>query len=294
MLLGHISNIVSLRAMTELDQKWNMQYEQLVEFKRKNDHCMVPRSYDQDKSLGEWVKTQRTLHKNNKLRLDRKIILDAIGFVWKAYRARTSKPADDKLWHRQYEKLVEFKRTNGHCMVPSKYKQEKSLGSWVSTQRSNHRNDLFQQYRKDLLDEIGFAWKGEGVRNYKLCDKLWHQKYERLVEFKRKHGHCRVPSIYEQDKALGDWVRTQRRNHTRNIMQLDRKGLLDKIGFAWKYITLAARASTTDVRDLAICIMSRFGQTDYYVSHFRSFSAYLCRIRIRKRSPAVWVSQTKH
>jgi hypothetical protein len=104
-----------------------------------------------------------------------------------------------------------------------------------------------------------------------------------------------VPFKYEQDKSLGQWVNTQRRSHNKNTMRPDRKELLNKIGFAWKYTTLAARASTTDVRGLVICIISRFGQTDY-VSHSRFFNAYLCRIRIRKRSPgpAVWVSQAKH
>jgi hypothetical protein len=49
---------------------------------------MVPFSYEQDKSLGRWVDTQRTYHNNNKLRLDRKELLDEIGFVWKAVAAR--------------------------------------------------------------------------------------------------------------------------------------------------------------------------------------------------------------
>jgi hypothetical protein len=35
-------------------KKWHQQYEKLVKFQRKNGHCMVGRSYKQDKSLGEW------------------------------------------------------------------------------------------------------------------------------------------------------------------------------------------------------------------------------------------------
>jgi hypothetical protein len=53
-------------------------------------------------------------------------------------------------------------------------------------------------------------------------------------------------------------------------MRQDRKELLDKIGFTWKRVTLAARASTTDVRGLLICIISRFGETDR-VSQSRIF-----------------------
>jgi hypothetical protein len=89
-----------------------------------------------------------------------------------------------------------------------------------------------------------------------------------LVEIKRKSGHCMVPRRNKEDASLGIWVQTQRRNHNKSKMRPDRKELLDKIGFAWKYFALAARPSATDVRDLAICIMSRFGRTGD-VSHSR-------------------------
>jgi hypothetical protein len=55
-----------------------------------------------------------------------------------------------------------------------------------------------------------------------------------------------VPRKHEQ--SLGQWVATQRSDHGNDKMRPDREKLLDKIGFAWKYVTLAARASTTDVR----------------------------------------------
>jgi hypothetical protein len=35
----------------------------------------------------------------------------------------------------------------------------------------------------------GFAWKDGGL------NKLWHQQFEKLVEFKQKNGHFIVPSI---------------------------------------------------------------------------------------------------
>jgi hypothetical protein len=146
-----------LQAMTERDNKqWNMQYENLVEFKRSKGHCMVQQSYEQDKSLGEWVHRQRRYHNDNKLLPDRKRILDEIGFAWKVENSRN---IDDKLWNNQYEKLVEFKRKKGHCLVPTKYEQDSSLGTWVRTQRRNNRNNKLRPDRKELLDKLKFAWK---------------------------------------------------------------------------------------------------------------------------------------
>jgi hypothetical protein len=230
------------------DKKWNMQCEKLVEYKRKTGDCVVPQSYKVDKSLGVWVNKQRTFCMNNKLRLDRKERLDEIGFAWKSDGGNNP---DDKLWHQRYEKLVEFKRINGDCMVPHKHKQDKSLGIWVSTQRKHHANDKIRPDRQDLLDEIGFAWKSDGAHKNKADDGLWHQRYEKLVEFKRMNGNCKVPNKYKQDKSLGTWVTRQRKYHNNDTIRLDRKELLDEIGFVWKAVTGPARSSSaTDVRNL--------------------------------------------
>jgi hypothetical protein len=140
--------------------------------------------YEKEASLGMWVNTQRRFHSKNKLRLNRKALLDELGFVWKARVANT-----DKMWHQQYDKVVEFKQTNGHCLVPSKYEKDASLSKWVNTQRGRH--------------EIGFVWRVDkyaprekqvraaGVKN-KKHDKYWHQQcqYGKLLEFKQTNGNA--------------------------------------------------------------------------------------------------------
>jgi hypothetical protein len=152
----------------------------------------------------------------------------------------------DKKWNMNYEKLVKFKRTNGHCMVPRRYEQDKSLGEWVTKQRKVHNNNTIRLDRKRILDQIGFAWKADAAHQFN--DKLWHQQYEQLVEYKRINSNLKVPKSNDKDKSLREWISTQRKHHNKNKMRPDRKELLDKIGFVWKYVTLAARASTNDVR----------------------------------------------
>jgi hypothetical protein len=44
-------------------------------------------------------------------------------------------------WSQQREKIVEFKRQRGHCLVPFQCKQDVSLGTWVNRQRTFHKND---------------------------------------------------------------------------------------------------------------------------------------------------------
>jgi hypothetical protein len=148
----------------------------------------------------------------------------------------------DTQWNKQYEKLVEYKRENGHCNVPTRnYHEDMSLGAWVRSQRKLHSKNTIRLDRKDLLNKLGFVWRVDR-------SALWNTQYEKLVEFKRKHGHCLVPQRFQEDVALGMWVSKQRQFHSKNTIRLDRKVLLDEIGFAWKAdIGGAAHSSTTDV-----------------------------------------------
>jgi hypothetical protein len=100
-------------------------------------------------------------------------------------------------WNKQYAKLVEFKRKHGHCLVPQRHHE--GLGVWVDAQqRQLHSKKTIRLLdRKGLLvDELGFDKSAAP----------WNKQYEKLVEFKRKTGHCNVPTKYEKDKSLGAWV----------------------------------------------------------------------------------------
>jgi hypothetical protein len=219
-----------------VDKQWNKQYEKLVEFKRKQGNCLVPKMYQEDASLGKWVSTQRTTHINTTIRPERKGLLDDIGFVWRVGNYEPS-------WEKQYGKLVEFKRKHGNCLVQRGHKEDASLGRWVDKQRHFHRKNTILPERKGLLDEIGFVWG--------RVDKSapWNKQYEKLVEFKRKNGHCLVPSGYQEDASLGFWVSIQRHTqfHSKNKIKSNRHVLLDEIGFVWKVDNVAARSSTTNV-----------------------------------------------
>ena len=64
----------------------------------------------------------------------------------------------------------------------------------------------------------------------KRSDEKWMATFQRLVEYKRVHGHTRVPQRYKADPKLGTWVD----NHRRKCKNPDHIKLLDSIGFEWK------------------------------------------------------------
>lgn len=65
-----------------LEANWNSSFEDLQKFKKKMNHCRVPRRYEQNFQLGEWVHTQRQSFRKGILpqkRIDR---LNEVGFEW--------------------------------------------------------------------------------------------------------------------------------------------------------------------------------------------------------------------
>jgi hypothetical protein len=79
----------------------------------------------------------------------------------------------------QHEKIVEFKRKMGHCVVPFECAQHASLGIWVSSQRKHHNNNNnnneLRLDRKEPLEEIGFTRKDDGTHTLNQNNELWHQ-----------------------------------------------------------------------------------------------------------------------
>jgi hypothetical protein len=76
-----------------------------------------------------------------------------------------------------------------------------------------------------MLDDIGFSWNGNKDH--------WMNRYNELVEFRNKTGHCNVPCKYEANKVLGYWVSTQRYSFKKGRLSKECIAKLNKIGFAW-------------------------------------------------------------
>ena len=69
----------------------------------------------------------------------------------------------------------------------------------VTNSKKIHSRLTDERIRK--LDSIGFEWK---VRNKmkRYYDKQWHSMFQRLVDFKKIHGHTLVPKRYVKAAML--------------------------------------------------------------------------------------------
>ena len=82
------------------DTQWATLYNELVEYRDKFGDCKVPRKYEENPKLVNWIRRQRKLLKQGKLSAERVTKLNEIGFDWgcfdfqSAYLSQYSKPAD--------------------------------------------------------------------------------------------------------------------------------------------------------------------------------------------------------
>jgi len=195
------------------EEKWMKMYRRLVAYKQQYNSTCVPRSYATDRKLGLWVHNQRWRKRDLKKR--RLKLLNSIGFVWNPF---------GETWMEMYRRLVVYKKSHKSTFVPRRYGDEDlQLGNWVNLQRSTYKKKEMPVERINLLESVGFVWDAN--------DASWTEKYERLVAFKEKYNHVRVPSRYEADRELGRWVGMQR--CIKGQMPSDRKKLLKSIGFVW-------------------------------------------------------------
>ena len=216
---------------------WEAHFQLLEEFQKEHGHCQVPQNYlVNNHKLGRWVNTQRAQYKSFKdgkystLTPERIDALETLGFNWSTASIR---------WEGHFQKLVEYKEMHGHCRVPQNHSVDNvNLGIWVKTQRSNYQKYLAGKYSPltqeqiDQLNTVGFDW---GIF---MTD--WKGTFEKLVQFKESHGHCRVQTNYSVDDFnLGIWVKTQRYNYQKYLagkyspMTQERIDQLNSVGFDW-------------------------------------------------------------
>lgn len=139
--------------------QWESKFNDLVNYHKKNGHCLVPHNYH-DQGLAQWVKRQRyqmkllVQDKHSTINKERKAKLEGLGFIFDSHRAT---------WEEKFQALLLFKAQNGHCNVPSKY-EDKSLAIWVKCQRRQMKlRQLSQQSamtrdRIDRLTSVGFVF----------------------------------------------------------------------------------------------------------------------------------------
>ena len=144
------------------EKQWQEQFQELLKFKEKHGHCLVPHTFEENQTLSRWVKRQRyqyKLMKENKVTTmtnSRVVQLEDVGFVWDSHAAA---------WQERLGELEDYLKTHGDVHVPSNYPENPQLATWVKCQRRLYRRLCKGEAcnitleRIAILNTLGFDWK---------------------------------------------------------------------------------------------------------------------------------------
>jgi len=214
------------------DLLWDENMAALRSYKEKYGTTNVPKKCKDFPDLAKWVENlrRRSIRTFPPKKLDQ---LQEIGFTW----FESHFEEFDRHWEKMFSKLMKFRAVHGHCRVPIESKEDPELGNWVKNQRALYRKGTLPEDRQKRLEDDGFEWKVKDAKTYKnpspKFEKLWRQRYEELIQFQQKNGHCKCPKNYPPCPKLGDWVHNQRTAFAKGLLREDRQELLDEIGFCW-------------------------------------------------------------
>uniref|UniRef100_A0A7S1FSJ8 Helicase-associated domain-containing protein n=1 Tax=Corethron hystrix TaxID=216773 RepID=A0A7S1FSJ8_9STRA len=130
-------------------------------------------------------------------------------------------PLVEKKWQEQYAKLKDYREKNGNCDIAATHE----LAAWVHAQRYDYLSLIdgnnasrMTTSRLSALNELGFLF------GY----KTWGERLGELREFRRLHGHLRVPRNHP---GLGLFVSYVHDTYWNGTIDATRKQQLQALGF---------------------------------------------------------------
>jgi len=138
-----------------------------------------------------------------------------------------------------FQALCAYKKKHCHLDVP--YHEPSGLGKWLRLQQHNYRKGKLSARRIKQLESIGFDWEKD-LRGYQ-----WKEKFEKLKQYKERHGHTNIP--YWAKAGMGEWVWRMRTLKRKGRLPQNRIELLDSVGFDWNPNQYAKKRKTESLKD---------------------------------------------
>jgi len=151
-------------------------------------------------------------------------------------------------WQWMLSHLANYKEQYGSTNVPEGFP---ILGPWVRNLREQYElqgtnSPSIAPLDPKLiasLDALGFQWRVEEEGNESDNAQAWEERFRALCKFKESMGHTMVPARYPEDRQLGHWVMTQRRQYhllkkgRPSSMTTERVKKLNSLAFVWSVRT---------------------------------------------------------
>ncbi|KAI2495377.1 hypothetical protein MHU86_19131 [Fragilaria crotonensis] len=144
------------------EEKWNTRLKELLQYRQEYGDCLVPHTFNPNPQLARWVKRQRRQYKlmlegrPSTMSQERLEILNEVNFVWDSHEAA---------WQEKLNELNQYRKERGNCLVPSNFKANPQLATWVKCQRRQYklywigRPSAMTPERIIRLEKMGFEWE---------------------------------------------------------------------------------------------------------------------------------------
>ena len=214
---------------------WTDRVLQLVEYRDSRGDTLVPKRYNKNPGLANWVSKQRQQYRkfcSNEtpcsLTADKIRILDDIGFCWDASH-KTHDQQDEKWWG-----CLEELKTYGavHAKMPA------GLRTFLDEQRKEYL--LIRHGHHSMLDdskvEALTAWDVHWWKTSR--ERQWDVRYQELEDYRAEHGDCCV-TISHSNRQLANWVSNLRKQYNlratgkHSTLTEEKIHQLNALGFVW-------------------------------------------------------------
>ena len=186
------------------DHKWMSAFENLRKYLSENNGIYPTK--ETNNKLYNWCVKQRIAYNDNLLSSERMMMLEDIKFTF---------ILEDQ-WMKRFEELKKY--IGDECSYPS-FTDNKSLGTWCSTQRRYYKTGVLSQDKIEKLNSINFSWKDR---------KNWEEIFEELKAFLSENNG--IYPTRETNNKLYKWcVR-----HKTGVLSQDKIEKLNSINFSWK------------------------------------------------------------
>ena len=210
------------------DDLWDLKLQELKAFIATHDSTPRTKSKnDEEKVLGQWLSHQKTNYGKKVHSMKQKEIFDKwTGFITDYAKYFIS---NDDLWDLKLQELKVFIAT--HDSTPgrtSKNGEEKVLGQWLSTQKTNYGKKTYRMKQKEIYDK----WTGfitDYAKYFISNDDLWDLKLQELKTFIATHDSTpSTTSKNGEEKVLGQWQSKQKTNYGKKTQIMKQKEIYDK------------------------------------------------------------------
>ncbi|EQC25065.1 hypothetical protein SDRG_17057 [Saprolegnia diclina VS20] len=230
------------------DDLWNARMAALTRYKELHGDVLVPHSFVIPENDPNWPKEMGgnrlgvavvTIRQNRQgCPPERKLQLDAMGFVW---------DCSENTWSIRMAALTRYKELYGHVLVPGPFVVPTEPGVWpedlwhhrlgttVNTIRQSRA--ICPPEREAELDAMGFVWH--------FYEENWNFRIQVLTKYKEIHGDVAVRYSYMVPSNDARWptefwgtklgyIVTNLRERE-DICPPNRRAELDALGFIWKH-----------------------------------------------------------